>query len=462
MKLPAMLAEGDSVSARALVFNYTGKKQNAMITLNVDFGLKKFSETKNVELDDKAVAEVEFLVKVPEGKDFQAIPSAKFELAGDAGGLKDEFEKDVNLVPWGTEFRKGLGGVAASDQAIELALPEKEYSSFSMKVTVGPSVERSFIDSALSMFPDDDYYGCSMRFGSPVSEGLIALEVMGYLKATGGTNTAEWNALSVKVQSVIAHLTVTQNGDGGWPWATRYIEDRKVGGGSNEHVTAQAMRLLAGAKRLGFYCPEKTIGAVVAFLRKVHGEASSSETKAVALYALSFEDKADFAVVNRLYRDRNSLSPIAASLLSLTLSNLGRKDTATEVSALLEKDGIFTVQPWDGEKNQERISMWADDDVERVALCTLAIARTRPASKYVKKGVDWLMEHRWHNRWASPKGSASAAAAMSFYLSTVKRASQNYTLDVSVNGTSVQREILDREARRPGRARQVRQEQGRV
>ena len=97
----------------------------------------------------------------------------------------------------------------------------------------------------------------------------------------------------------------------------------------------------AGAKA-GYAVPDDAYNKALAYLRNQVAATDNAdyESKAILLHALAVAGQGDFALANRLYRDRNALSSAALAHLALGFAAMDRKATAEEILGLLEKRNL--------------------------------------------------------------------------------------------------------------------------
>ena len=180
------------------------------------------------------------------------------------------------------------------------------------------------------------------------------------------------------------------------------------------------------------------------------------------LHALSTNNAADFAHVNRLHRERNRLSEPALAYTALTLANLSRNDHAQEVLDVLltksQKDEQRTF--WPGAKNH----WWLNDEIETSAITALALIELRPQA--VQAVIDYLLDRKGVWGFRPAKANGPAVRALAQFYGTGKPAAQDYILKLLVNGKPLQTikepgSDWHHHLSRPGRMDQKGQEPGR-
>ena len=256
----------------------------------------------------------------------------------------------------------------------------------------------------------------------------------------------------------VSLLGAAQNEDGGWSWTGR-------GGRSDRYATSRAVWALSLSRKAGYHVPEEPFHKAVAWLQNefVATAEGDYETKAILLHALATVGKADFAVANRLYRERQRLSAGAMVYLSLALAEMDRKPTAGEVLDWM--DCGAGVSPAHAAETAAPRNAALAPVAGRVAR---ALGAGRPGgfaqSPKAKELVDWLLAHRVGHRWSPDKATGPATLALAQWFAQSRFEGEKYTLAVFVNNVLVQaaggrsggRHAVDRRAPRAAQERKAR------
>ena len=96
------------------------------------------------------------------------------------------------------------------------------------------------------------------------------------------------------------------------------------------------------ARKAGYVVPDAAYNKALAYLRNQVAATDNAdyESKAILLHVLAVAGQGDFALANRLYRDRNALSSAALAHLALGFAAMDRKATGEEILGLLEKRNL--------------------------------------------------------------------------------------------------------------------------
>ena len=167
------------------------------------------------------------------------------------------------------------------------------------------------------------------------------------------------------------------------------------------------------ARKAGYVVPDAAYNKALGYLQNQVAATDNAdyESKAILLHVLAVAGKGDFALANRLYRDRNALSSSAPGPPGPELRGHGPQGHRPKRSWASWRSGTSTTRP------APRRGRWCaalEPFAGRAAgpLCPgdpRGLAASRPKAKEL---VDWLMAHRTGNRWAPEKATGPAALAL--------------------------------------------------
>ncbi|HVJ80316.1 MAG TPA: hypothetical protein VNC50_04525, partial [Planctomycetia bacterium] len=335
----------------------------------------------------------------------------------------DVVRKNASVRPYGLSVYSAASGAAESDTTVFIEPPRgMEVQSPGLEIMLGASVERSLMDV---LFGPARWYQADCQRAAAGVEGTVSDLLAGVAlqqllgKAREG-NGPEAQGLDSRIRGAIGSLVAAQTDDGGWHWA-------KAGAG-NHFTTARVAWALGLAKKAGYKVPDDAMNKATARLKALLSALpnSDNESTAVVLHALASLGQADFAVANRLQRNRAALSHAAMTYLALAFAEMDRKPMAREILVALSQRG------WAGAW-RERCLPPNQADAEVRALVCYAEQLVDPASPRIKEHVDWLLAHRVGYRWAPDKATGPATLALSRWFARTRFDGAKYQIAIFVN-----------------------------
>lgn len=435
LKLPAAFTEGDKATVLVSIHNDAVEAGAISVVLKTTIDGRSVEEKKDLAVKSKGVYELPFAValerpKEPAGQEAaaQAASEVRFELSVAAGERRDVVHQSVPLKPYGMTVYATAGGSADAGTTVWVE-PAKEMTirSPSLQILVGPTVERSLLDSVLapaSLCETPSLWVSSHE--ETATSDLMASLGLQKLLALGRDSGPQALALDQRVRTTIGALVSSQKEDGGWGWT--------CGGAANDrYMSARAVWALSLARQAGYVVPAASYDKALHYLAGETAAADNDdyETKAILLHALCMAGRGDFALANRLHRERPSLSAAAMLYLALAMVEMDRRQIAAELLGLLaERDLDQQTEQAAAERGP---LPWNHSPVELRALYALAIQAVDPQTPRAKELIDWLMAHRTGRRWSPDKATGPAALALCRWFASSRFQGERYRLTVSVN-----------------------------
>jgi len=338
-------------------------------------------------------------------------------------------ESTIAVQAWGRELVDFASGVLTADAAFELQLENAEkLRDLRFEINFGSSLRSMVVDSALDRRGLYEWSGPAI---SP-SHGVTASRLLGVVAArklleSGASDPGEDQLLRQRAESLIGALVSTQKNDGSWA--------RMKSGDVHWQVSARVMHALAVARSTGLTVPRTTMdnGASVLKVALAQTAQRDTELRAMILLALSHLDAADFAVANRLHRERSQLSPAALSYSILALAKMDRMGMAAEMAQVLESN-----MPATAGVSVAKNAVWNRDPLDAMALASLALQTVSAASTAAERSVDWLLAHR---PWNSARGRGLATAAVGAWALQHGSVQGDSTVSLTINGNTMQIEL---------------------
>ena len=439
LKTPLAFTSGDRTNVLVEVHNSVVKKGEPIsVRLKTTIGDKTTEITRNYESDGPGIKEIEIPVEIG-GKD-----TVKFELVVSSGELSDTNSRTVAIHPYGIPvFATASGSAAQStiafvnhDSGLPVQNPELE-------ILVGPSVNRTLLDAVVGTSINRFDSSAALPhsgFERAISDTLGGVSLLKMIGQTREAETPEAQALSGRVQAAISQIVSSQRDDGGWSWSGRPIAE------SDRFTTSRVVWALAVARRAGFAVPNDTFNKAVQSLKTAFTKSAQSdrEGQAIILHGLAEAGAADFAFANRLYRERNNLSPSGLLHVALVLSRMDRKNMAADLLKLVDVPlDVKIARRQVVDTFVEKCVPWMQTGVELRALYLLALEEIEPANANATKTADWLMAARRGSRWTPEKANGPAISALGAWFAGKQNINEKYSLSVFVNDQLVDKLEID-------------------
>ncbi len=448
MKLPLAFTQGDEAEVAVSVHNDAVEKGPIEVVLKTTIGGRTIVEKKTIDVKSKGIHELVFKasLKRPAAKDDEsdkkpqtagADGTVAFELTVTAGERKDVASQSLPLKPYGMPVYVTASGSATSDTTAWVEAPkDMPFEGPSLEIIIGPTVQQSLLDIVLGSAPSCQIASARIASGletatSDLMASLALQRLLGKSREAGGPQS---QALDARVRSSVSLLVSSQNDDGGWSWTGR-------GGQSNRYGSARAAWALSLAKKAGYTVPDDAFNKALGYLRNQVAATSDSdyESKAILLFGLAAADRGDFALANRLYRNRPALSDAALVHLALAFAAMDRDSLASELLTLLGERKLGQAPSRRGDA--KGVLPWSHAEAEVRALCALALQEVKPKDPRAKEQIDWLLAHRTGHRWSPDKATGPAALAVCRWFGQTKTQAEHYKLAVFVN--DVQAKVLE-------------------
>ena len=339
------------------------------------------------------------------------------------------------------------------------------FANPTLSILVGPTIERSLLDVLLAPPP-----ACQLEIGRIASDLETAasdlMAAVGLQKMLGAAGSAvTMHELDARICAAESLLIAAQNDDGSWAWTTGDDEHQA----RDRYATARVVWALSLVRKAGYGVPDQQFNKAVAWLQNdmVGAAENDYQRTAVLLHALSTAGKADFAVANRLYRQRQRLSPVALAYLALALTEMDRNATAAELLDQLDSCGAGVsparaavsggLSQFSSDENgtvplhragnstadSSALGSTALESAELRAIWALAAEAAAPRSQKAEQQVDWLLAHRVGHRWSPDRATGPATLALARWFAQNRFQGGKYTLAVLVNDKPAARLEVD-------------------
>ncbi|MEX0587067.1 MAG: alpha-2-macroglobulin family protein, partial [Pirellulales bacterium] len=342
LKLPMAMTDGDEAEIGAAVHNQALDKGQIKVTLKTTIAGKSDVVTKTIDVKAHGIESLSFKQTIRRAVAEKAgAEKAVAEIAADASGdllveltvsaagQEDTVRRRIPIQPYGLPVYTIAGGSASSDTTAWLEAPANVADGDrTLQILLGPSVEKSLLDVLFGTAPhcQIDNVRIASSLDTATSDLLAAYALQGLVAGRQTSHPAE-QSLDARLRSAVTLLVAAQNDDGGWSWTGH------KGGASHRYTSARVVLALALAKNAGYRVPDDGFDKACNYLA---GEVAKTrdddyESKAILLHALAAGGRGDFALANRLHRNRPALSTSALLHVALALATMDRKPMADDL-----------------------------------------------------------------------------------------------------------------------------------
>jgi len=413
---PRFLVSGDHVLMAAIVNNNTANTVQAAINLqSTGFVLDEPGKaTLNVEIPANERHRVEWWGT--------AGPAEAADLVFSVTTTGTPSLQDSARPVWGSlpilQYTSPqafvTGGVlkgAASQQEV-ISLPRTFVpTSGGLELELTPSLAGSLL-SALDMMEDPE--------GSQSAESIVSylmpnIEIYRALNGVGVSDEALSNRITTNLNANASRLVSLQNQDGGWGWwkASLFLEG--TGGQSDPYISAYVFFGLQRARLVGATVNDEVLSRAVNYLQNAqpaidaNTQGASLDDIAFIQFTLSQAGVADSNIADKLYTERNRLSPAGKAWLAAIFNKFNPADTRVrDLISNLETSAIVTASSAHWETQSENI-FTRGSTIYTTSIAVYVLAQLDPTNQVLANAVRYLAAHRnasglWNlghdNAWA--------------------------------------------------------------
>lgn len=417
LETPRFAVSGDRVVVSAIAHAYTDTPVTVDLALEAE-GLDLTGVApKRVTLQPGGSERVSWEVLVPA----EGLTKARVFARPAARGVKgDAMELPIPALAYGVEDFTAFTAAAAPGAP--------GAASFEVPAATLPGAKltaRLYVTPLPAIATAIDYlhhykYGCVEQ---TMSRFLPDAALQPRLAAAGVPTDKLFPDQRARMEDGVRRLLGFQHGDGGWGW---WSNDE-----SKAELTAYVLYGLAEARRADADVPadarKRAIGWLVrtlptigkhAYTRDTARRHAGADVRALALFALAEWEAAPAAELERLWRDREGLSPYGRAQFALALARSGDRRAAEvtrELRGLADETAVHA--QWGG---ADEAFAWHDSTTEATAWALRALLATTPDDPLVPKAVRWLESKNARGYWEDTKDTAAAAIALADYLQTHK------------------------------------------
>lgn len=433
LKTPLAFTTGDKANVPVEIHNSLDGARTLKVVLKATMGDRSASQTKTIDVAGPGVTTVHFPVEVTDSD------TAEFELTvtGDED-LRDTSSRTVRVRPYGFPVYETASGTSSQSTIALIDFDEKlEVENPTLEILIGSSVNRSLIESVIggvTLPLDRCGFIPSQGLDRSVSDVLGGVALIKMIGDARQSDTPEAQALSSRITGALAGIISAQRDDGAWSWS-----GDPQRGDPDAYLSARVMWALSAARQSGFAVPADPFDKGKVFLKSSFANASGVELgkQTILLHAMAESNCADFALANRLFRERNRLSKAGLVHLALALVEMNHGEMAKDLLQLVD---IASDPASAGKQSSQRsgdVIPWMQSGIELRALYLLALQRADPSGVEAEKVAKWLMAARVGSRWPIEKANGPAIAGLAAWYARTSHVSEKYAMTVSVNDEEV-------------------------
>ena len=442
LKLPLAFTDGDELRIPATIHNQVLTKGELTATLLLTIGSQTMESVQTLPIERKGEQSLLFDLQVrrPDGEPIDLEVDATVSLVVKAGDYEDRYVRVLPVLPKGLPVFATASGSATGDTTAWVDFQDNQsVESPSLRVKMGPSVRASLLEV---LSTEGNPFRCSIapQSDSNASNLMAALALHRLFAQSRDADQPDVISLDQRIRAEISQIVVSQRDDGGWGWAGSQ-------NASDRNVSSRTVWALALAKKAGYFVADPAWDGAINFLRAQLSQTGNAdyESKAVLLQGLASAGAGDFALANRLFRNRPSLSTSALLHLALALNEMERPSLALDVLKVVEKRDFTQIQT--RRKSNQASLPWSHSNLELKALYAIALQEAAPKSTKIEPVVERLLSDRQGARWSPDKATGPATLAAAQWLEGTKFETDRYQIDLMVNDQHVETVVFDRDTR---------------
>lgn len=439
---PRFLTERDEVVVSANVNNDTDQAETVTVNLQADASKMQAigSLTQKVTVPAKGQARIDWRFKV--------IGAGEAVLTAEARGMRagDAVRQSLPVQVYGSLRTETHSGSTRANASETLRLPaERKPDQTRLRVTLQPSLAATLLDALpyLAEFP----YGCIEQTTSRFVPAVLVAKTLQDLgvdldqlgkqldvsqKATRIKQPlASRKELQAMIDEGLRKITKGQNPDGGWGWWS--------GGQSDPYMSAYVLDALQLAAEADLRLDAGMISRGRDYLAKAFKDEDSLHLKAYQAYVLARAKRLQVSDLKGLFAQRDELNSYSKALLAMASAYAGDQAQAKlilqNMKSFVRREAATGTASWD---NASAWWYWYGDRVETNAVILQAFNLISPEDSLIPEIMRWLVYNREGNRWHSTKDTARAVYALSGYLRNTGELKADYSVDVRLNGKSLQ------------------------
>ena len=413
LSTPRFFTQGDKMVLSGIVHNYTDKKQNIKLKIKGENIKLLDTAEMNVSVDKDSSYRYDWKFHANESGNTKITVYAMGETASDA------MELEIPSNPHGIKRFLSLSGSLKGDENekdVAFNIPETILkNTLALQLNLTPTPAAAMLGALPYM---QDYpYSCVEQTMSMITTNIVSLNTIQRF----GIYKPELKAKATQaLDTGLRRIYSYQHSDGGWGWWNN--DDSQVFLTSyvlygfhlleQSHIDITDSSITRGCEFL-----EKAIKDIDKDVnsRYVVDFGAGYDTRAYALYSISWHKKPDSVEMGKLFNEKDKLSNYSKALFAIALNNAGNKEMAQQLLADLDSQKMSSDIGTHWESKSAKYS-WLDNDTEATAYALKAYLEIDPQNTVINDIVSWLIKERQGDHWLNTKDTAAAIFSINDYL----------------------------------------------
>ncbi|MCA9137512.1 MAG: tetratricopeptide repeat protein [Planctomycetales bacterium] len=422
LTLPMAFTVGDKANLKVEIHNSLEGARVIDVRLKATSDNQSLEQTQSISVDDAGIKSIEFPVQIVESDELQ------FELTvSTKGEPQDTSVATVDVLPYGIPIYQTASGTASQNTLALIKLDNQQKSKGqSLELIIGGNINDSLLDSMLGgdlLVPQRCI--ATSYLSRSVSDCMAGVALLETIRRSAQQDSPQATKITEIVAGAISNLIASQRDEGDWGLSG------KSDASADAMISARIMWALSGARKAGFAVPSLQFELGVAALKKSFAAESDLNRQSVILSALAECGAGDFALANRLYRERNRLDDYGLVQLMLALTSLNHDEMAAELIQLIKLDAA------------ETYFVVGRTSVEIAALQLIAMQRIDAKPELRAKLAERLLAARAGSRWPVETDNGPAIAALANHFGQNPPRSEKVALTIYVNGEELEKITIE-------------------
>lgn len=417
LTIPPAFTIGDKATINVEIHNSLDGARKIDVALTATMGDASLTQNKTIDVQDSGISQTSFPVEILQSEE------VRFELTLTSDNdVRDTSEATAQVLPYGFPVYQTASGTAAQNTLALLKLDgNQKAKGQTLELMIGGNINQSLLDSMLGVetliplrcFP-------TSMLARSVSDCMGGVALLKSIRQSAQQDSPQAAQITEIVSGSISNLIAAQQDEGGWGMSGL------SSGPADPILSARIMTALAIARRSGFGVPNNQFEQGIAFLKKAFAGETDLNRQSILLASLAESGGGDFALANRLYRERNRLDGYGLVQLMMALTSLNHNDMAAELIPLVKLDAARLP------------SEVGRTSIEIAALELIALQRMKIRPELRETLADRLLAGRAGARWPVETDNGAAITALAAHFGETPPRTEAVTLTIYVNGEELE------------------------